>query len=126
MLSSFSVASLQNRRSFFIKITLFCAYGTRLGTLWPRRFFNEFWLRPSNHLLRFLLTLLPCAGPLGNNNLRGFRCWDGIISATRERIAANEPPQPERRSMEQAVFSHGFCCVLRATGNKTAGDREIR
>ena len=53
-----------------------------------------------------------------------FACGDGIIASTRKRIAAQEPPQAQRCSAEQAVAGHGFCRVFRARRNVAAGGRQ--
>lgn len=105
---------------------------------WPRRFVDHLcrcasscrstFSQKNNLFVRLinadrpLLTLLPCVRPLGCNAPRR----DRIISSTRERIATQDPPTSQSRSIEQTVLCHGFRCVFRTTGNKAAGGREIR
>ena len=66
----------------------------------------------SNRFCDFLLFILLCVKLLGGNRPCSFLSWDGIISSTRERIAAKEPPETQCRSVKHAMFGHGFCCVL--------------
>ena len=103
-----------------------CVRGSRLGTLWPRRFSINAVTSLQTALRFFSLTLLPCVRPLHNHRHCSFVSRDRIIAPASERIATQDPPKPQRRSIEQTVLCHGFCCVFRTTGHKAAGDRKMR
>jgi hypothetical protein len=71
----------------------------------------------------FLLTLLPAIRPLNGYRARSFVSWNRIIAPASERIATQDSPKPQCRSIEQTVLSNGFCCVFRTTGHESASDR---